>query len=340
LFVFGLETRKSGVTPERLDAANGHDDGFAHLALLYAGIDDFVQGTAAFLRDGFEAGEPMLVAVSATKIDLLRDELCDEMLAQPDLLRFVDMAALGLNPARIIPAWRAFVDTHAANATNGTRCRGIGEPVWAERTPAELVECQRHESLLNVAFDGDPPWNLLCPYDTTTLAEAVIDEARRSHPVIVTDDVAAASDHYRQVLALDDLFGGELPAPSVKPDELHFETGSLAHVRAFVALQGEIALLGSEVITNLVLAVNELAANSLRHAGGRGTVRIWCEPDLLVCEVVDDGRILEPLVGRVAPDRDQEGGRGLWMVNHLCDLVQVRSTPNGNVVRISVPRPS
>jgi hypothetical protein len=28
------------------------------------------------------------------------------------------------------------------------------------------------------------------------------------------------------------------------------------------------------------------------------------------------------------------GGRGLWIVNHLCDLVQLRSSPAGNVVRL------
>jgi prepilin-type processing-associated H-X9-DG protein len=36
------------------------------------------------------------------------------------------------------------------------RLRGAGEPIWPERRPAELVECQRHESLLNVAFADGP----------------------------------------------------------------------------------------------------------------------------------------------------------------------------------------
>jgi anti-sigma regulatory factor (Ser/Thr protein kinase) len=33
------------------------------------------------------------------------------------------------------------------------------------------------------------------------------------------------------------------------------------------------------------------------------------------------------------PDR-RSGGRGLWIVNHLCDLVQVRSSQAGNVIRL------
>jgi hypothetical protein len=45
--------------------------------------------------------------------------------------------------------------------------------------------------------------------------------------------------------------------------------------------------------------------------------------------VIDD-----PLAGRERPAGLHDGGRGLWMVNHLCDLVQVRSSPAGTVVRL------
>ena len=73
------------------------------------------------------------------------------------------MAHVGHNPARIIPAWHEFVAQHAAP---GVRLRGIGEPIFPERSADELVECQRHESLLNLAFaDADAFW-LVCPYDT------------------------------------------------------------------------------------------------------------------------------------------------------------------------------
>jgi hypothetical protein len=78
------------------------------------------------------------VVVSAAKIGLLRSALgCDA-----DRVAFADMADVGANPARIIPAWRDFV---AGNDLDRRRARGIGEPIWAGRSPAELVECQRHE---------------------------------------------------------------------------------------------------------------------------------------------------------------------------------------------------
>lgn len=110
---------------------------FRHEALLYAGAEGFVAGTVPFILDGVAAGEPVFVVVGQEKINLLRANLSGDAKA----VQFVDTADVGRNPARIIPAWRDFVD-----ANEGRRLRGIGEPIWQGRSSAELVECQRHES--------------------------------------------------------------------------------------------------------------------------------------------------------------------------------------------------
>jgi len=73
---------------------------FRHEALLYAGDDGFLEGTLPFVRAGLEADEPILVAVAAHRIDLMRAELG----ADAEDVAFADMARLGANPARIIPA--------------------------------------------------------------------------------------------------------------------------------------------------------------------------------------------------------------------------------------------
>ena len=65
-----------------------------------------------------------------------------------------------------------------------------------------------------------------------------------------------------------------------------------------------------------------------------GTLLVWRQDGEVLCEVRDGGRIDRPLVGRELPPRTATGGRGLWIVNHLCDLVQIRSVPGGNVVRV------
>jgi anti-sigma regulatory factor (Ser/Thr protein kinase) len=89
-------------------------------------------------------------------------------------------------------------------------------------------------------------------------------------------------------------------------------------------------------VDDLVLAVNELASNSIYHGGGVGKLRIWRDGETLLCEVRDRGRITEPLVGRVKPAPEQWTGRGLWLVNQVCDLTQIRSDAAGSVVRVHI----
>jgi anti-sigma regulatory factor (Ser/Thr protein kinase) len=302
---------------------------FRHEALLYAGEVDFLTGVLPFIRDGVAADEPVLVVVSAARIGLLRSALGPDA----DRVAFADMADVGANPARIIPAWRDFV---AANDVDRRSARGIGEPIWAGRTPAELVECQRHETLLNLAFAGVPAWWLLCPYDTTTLDPEVLEEASRSHPVVSERGAASGSASYRGLEQTAAPFATPMPEPPGRPPELGFGSGSLAELRQLVSRRAAAAGLDPVRVADLVLAVDELATNSLRHGGGRGTLRIWRDAGALVCEVRDAGHIEDPLVGRERPALDRDGGRGLWMVNQLCDLVQLRSFPTGAVVRVHV----
>lgn len=87
---------------------------------------------------------------------------------------------------------------------------------------------------------------------------------------------------------------------------------------------------------DLVMAVNELATNSVRHAGGSGRLGIWREGDALLCEVRDSGQFDWPRLGRRRPPADQVSGRGLWIVDQLCDLVQFRRVPGGSAVRVGM----
>ena len=84
----------------------------------------------------------------------------------------------------------------------------------------------------------------------------------------------------------------------------------------------------------MVMAVNEVAANSLRHGGGQGELRAWRDSHSLVCEVSDQGHITSPLVGRLPPVLDSGTGGGLFLANRLCDLVQIYSSPAGTAVRV------
>ena len=317
----------------RVAAVHGdHDEaGFRHEAFLYGGRDQFLHGTAEFIRDGIGVGEPTLVVVNAEKIALLRSELG----AEADEVQFADMAAVGSNPARIIQAWHEFVEDRSEP---GRPVRGIGEPIGPDRSPAELAECQRHESLLNLAFEGAAGFWLMCPYDTEALDPAVIEEALRSHPVTCHEGRSVDSLLYGGLDSAAAPFRAPLPEPAPRPKEFYFEAASLAALRQYVSLRATTAGLEPRRTEDFLLAVNEVATNSLRHGCGSGFLRIWEEPQALICEVSDDGIFDQPLAGRRRPAPDQIGGFGLWLAHQVCDLVQVRSLPPGCVVRLHMRR--
>lgn len=130
--------------------------------------------------------------------------------------------------------------------------------------------------------------------------------------------------------AFDGLLG---PAPK-NAESMSFDESDLAALRRAVTMWADEHSLGRESIEELVLAVDEVATNSIRYGGGEGTLRMWRERDRLLCEVSDRGHIRDPLLGRVRPGADALSGRGLWIVNHLCDLVQIRSSREGSQVRM------
>jgi anti-sigma regulatory factor (Ser/Thr protein kinase) len=310
---------------------HAHDSGFRHAALFYTGEDAYVDGLAPFIQAGIEAEEPVLVMVPGHKTDLLREALGSDA----GDVHFADMAEVGANPARIIPAWRDFV---TARLEPDRRLRGIGEPIWDGRTPDELVECQHHEALLNVAFDGAAPMDLLCPYDEQTLDAPVIEEARRSHPIVLEDGSFRGCADYEGAEAAAAPFDMPLPDPPAGAPELAFDLSSLDTVRGFVAVCAAEVGLSRPRRDDVVLAVNELASNSVIHGGGHGMLRAWADEAGFVAEVTDRGRIDRPLAGREAPASGQIGGHGLWLVNQLCDLMQMRTFPTGSVVRVHMYR--
>jgi anti-sigma regulatory factor (Ser/Thr protein kinase) len=303
---------------------------FHHEALFYAGEGEFAERCRDFVEEGLERDEPVLVMVGSRKLELLRRALGE----RADEVHFADMEVVGRNPARIIPEWARFVAAQAgAGASGGTR--GIGEPIWADRPPDELEECQLHESLINLAFAAADSFRLVCPYDTASLPADVIAEARRSHPIASERGEPEPCGDYCGIDKVAARFSEPLPEPPADAFELTVTVGWLRRARGMVRRRALEAGL-RERADDLVLAVNEILSNSLNHAREAGTLRIWDEPDGLVCEVRDRGRIHHPLIGREEPEAGQVGGHGIWLVNLVCDLAQVRSSPHGSTVRMKM----
>jgi anti-sigma regulatory factor (Ser/Thr protein kinase) len=306
--------------------ASTHTNAFHHEALLYSSKEEFLSGTTRFIREGLSGGEAILVVEPADKLQLIREELGGEA----DGVHFADMAVVGANPALIIPAWRDFVE---GNRLEGRSMRGIGEPIFEGRRPAELLECQRHEALLNVAFDNGAAWSLLCPYDTSAFEPAVLDEARRSHPYVREGSALRANgDRGFGLWAVPS--DAPLPEPPAVNRRISVTLDTLGVARRVVGVEARRAGLPAGRVTELVMAVNEVATNAIRHGLGPTSLSVWTGDGALICEVHDRGHHDLTLVDRVRPGKESDASRGLWLANHLCDLVQIRSSRDGTTVRL------
>ena len=317
-----------GVTPSQRTPAGEPParpgTSYRHEALVHHGRDELLERTTEFVLEALDADEPVVVAFAPRTLAPLRAAVGHDA-----PVTWVDMAAVGGNPGRILPALQAFVEQHP-----GRPVRAVGEPVWAGRRAVEVAECQVHEALLNVAVEPDVPLWLRCTYDAQALDDDVLLEVPRSHPVLVEDGEYRGSRHYCGIAHVQDVCSADLPEPRAVAVELPFGHGGLADVRAAVLDAAVAAGVGAGPGAELALAMGEAAANSVRHGGGSGVLRVWEQDGALVCEVRDTGRLEDPLAGRRAPSPDAEGGRGLWLAHQLGDLVQVRSGERGTAVRV------
>ncbi|HEX6780472.1 MAG TPA: sensor histidine kinase [Solirubrobacterales bacterium] len=296
--------------------------GFRHEAFFYAGDDEFLAGTVPYLEEGISAGETVLVVLPEPRRRLLQEVLG----SAAEAVEFWQMEDVGRNPARLISAWQDFLLT--CDSEQGVR--GLGEPITPGRSAAEVEECELHELLLNLVFAEERALSVMCPYDTSGLGDEVLAGAERSHPV-------CAHPHGRSVsprFSVEALLEGPLSPPLRPAVTLPFGRADLAMVRHLVAQCARSAGLDTRRNEDLVLSVCEVATNSIQHGGGGGTIDLWDEEGELVCTVRDSGRIEDPLVGRERPRPDQASGRGLWIANQLCDLVQIRSGGSGTEVRL------
>ena len=305
--------------PAAAQRAPAGGDGLSHLAFLYRETDEYLEHVLAFIADGLACSEPVFVA--------LPGHLGSQVRAAADAagwrLAVADMNELGRNPARITLALGTFAGPHA-----GQRIRIVTEPVWPGRTEAEIAEVMKHEALVQLAVGA--PAAILCPYDASRLSPALIAGACRTHPEVLEDGHRRPSNGHQADAGV--LPEAELPAPPVTAEFIAYRT-HLSPVRALVDRYAKRAGLPAERRADLVLAVSEIAANTLAHTAGGGTAHIWTSGHELICQVHDDGWITDPMAGRKRPPPDADG-QGLWVVNHVSDLVETRSGPAGTTTRM------
>jgi anti-sigma regulatory factor (Ser/Thr protein kinase) len=303
------------------------NDGLHHLAYLYDDERDYLACLSDFVQAGLHSAEPVFVAVPGHRAAPLRERLG----AETSLLRYGAMTETGRNPARLIPELHAFVAEHPRQ-----RVRYVGESIWPGRSDAELCEAARHEALLNLAF-ATAALSIMCPYDARGLAAPVVGRVQRTHPAVMQAGRTRPATSYAGQGVIPAECDDPLPAPPADAQTLGYET-SLRPVRELVASHATALGMAVDAISNLVIAAGEITANTLRHTGAGGTFWVWHTGEEIICQVQDQGWITDPLAGRQRHP-PEDSGHGLWVVNQVCDLVEIRtSQAAGTIIRLHMRR--
>jgi anti-sigma regulatory factor (Ser/Thr protein kinase) len=310
--------------------------GLKHAMVSYRDRASYRAEVLRFAHAGLSAAQPVFLALPGGETQDLAGRLSRTDRQAAELMCF-DMMQLGRNPARVIPALRAFADRH-----QGQRIRIIQEPVWPGRSAAETRESIRSEALLNLALAGVAA-DALCLFDETALPPLVMAAAECTHPQLLR-----GAEHSLSLRAgcadvpWEFPAGFDDPLPPLPADaETLSYSGDLAPARKLVEGRARSAGIGPLQAMDLVLAVSEVAANTLSHTASGGTLAVWQDEREMLCQADDSGWITDPLAGRVSRPPDSRG-HGLLVVNQLCDLVELRSSQSGTTIRmhLRLPGPS
>ncbi|KAB2344812.1 sensor histidine kinase [Actinomadura rudentiformis] len=317
----------------RAAGANGFGGNrrFVHQAFLYDSDRTFAERAGAFLRDGLARGEPGFVAVTPHNISLLQRTVRS---LQHNIV-YVNAADWYTSPGRTLSAYLRRLREH----TGPGWIRVIGEPRWIGRTPSQILAWQRYESVINMTLAGSSAW-ILCPYDTRVLPRDVVEGARRTHPEIVDRHCTAQSDAYVEPIAFSAECDQRPLAPPRPPVTTHYISRSeLRRTRRLVVLTALDLGLNGERLDDFATSVQEIATNVVEHGGGDGTARVWLDGNDVVCDVIDRGADWNyHAIGHHPPSPDSTSGLGVWIARRLCDQVEIRTGPNGSLVRLRMAR--
>ncbi len=119
-------------------------------------------------------------------------------------------------------------------------------------------------------------------------------------------------------------------------------TSNLSRVRSFVEETAAGLGVKSEIINQVILAVDEACTNIIRHAynyspDGEILIKIFFEPDKFTVKIIDTGdsfkpeSVPEPDLRKFQKER-KKGGLGMFLMKKLMDEVNYVSVANGNQV--------
>jgi len=313
----------------------GWGAGFSHDVLIHDSDNQLLDTVVPFLQAGMEAGESAVVCCTPSTTALLQDEL-----GQDPRVSFLDYESTYSTPIAAIAAYQEIADNYVAAGAHHVRV--IGEAT-SEGCVDDRVDWARYEAVANRALEKYP-MSAICTYDKRVLSPDVLAYGRLTHPTLVdrvrrrpNPDFVDPADFLRYTARTHP-----------EPEELSDPDLEVTPLRSLEDLRTRIeeCLLRTTHMTqeaaDLLLAVNELATNAVRHGAPPVSVRLWVGSDRLVCTVTDHGDgVSDPFAGYVWPGAHGQmpvRGMGLWVARRLCDRLDLVLGPAGFTVRLVIER--
>jgi anti-sigma regulatory factor (Ser/Thr protein kinase) len=281
--------------------------GFVHEAMLYSSDEDFLAVAVPFLTAAVEGGHPTFLAVNPRLQALVLDSMGDDA---------EDLAVVEARYTRPLEALRLNQRLFKDHARAGSRpVRIIGE---VPASVAGWADWARYEASVNDLYAELPAWGL-CPYDTRSTADEVLDDVVRTHPLLASPppDGHRPNASYRDPVG----FIAQRAPMAVDPLErqrpaLELHNPAPADARRVVTELGRTAGLDETLAQRQALAAGEVTMNALEHGEPPTRLRAWATDGRVVVAVSDCGTGPDDPYAGLLPDADD--GLGLHIAYGLC----------------------
>lgn len=297
-----------------------------HAALVHATTGELVEALVPYVRDGLASDEPVHVALEAPDAAALGSALGRDAAR----VAWGDPEDTTRSPGRRLRSLAAVLDEHDRSGTG--RVRLVAGHARPRRWSGADAEWARLDVAVNELIAGSRV-EVVCTFDAAALPEAVVEHAARAHPRLGLQPA-----HSSPVFAAPSVLPATLhPGSLVVPPEAARLEGPARPATARSFLRG--LLVGSDLeaerVEELLVAASELVTNAWTAGATRVALACWAVPGAVAVQVDDDGPGLrDPLAGYRRPALDAPGGRGLWIVRQLCDLVEIATSDTGTAVRV------
>lgn len=313
-----------------MSIAAGPRNRYQHHAVVFDTDDAFVDAIVPFVVEGIDAGEPILLALTAHSLELL-DPHCD---LHDDLVH--DLGDLYRNPVTTIDfllrRYRDLADagSDAYRSVGAVPHPGIG---------ADWHRWARYEAVLNRALAHLPLW-AVCTYDARLTPSHVIDDVERTHPYLTAPDRQGPNACFENETSFLSSLGPPAGIGDRRPPDRTLVDPTPVEAREMLEETLDAGGFGRQEIADLHVAVSELVSNAHRHGAGPVVVEYWTDPQRVEIAVRDRGNgPADPYAGWIPPADllASGGGRGLWLTHQLApELDLFTDDDRGFTARLSL----